>query len=233
MCMIAGVVTPTFGILASDSAMFDTRQSKMSFESMKLFFTSRYIMTFIGTPVYFSKLDRTKLDGDLPSVCLYMEDYLKKIRPEVEKALRSEIADEDENKPNFCMFIMGIAKKLPTIVQFNSELNFKPKYLYSTGKAKFTTIFFGDDNPEKKKLFVETTSFMEQKAHKMRKKLLKSEDHDLSPGLYAEIITRGIYKKADLEQEIGPRTKYAGGAVNLAGMWNTGLVFQLSGLTPA
>lgn len=225
--MIASVVTPQFGILATDSAMFDTAQSKMSFESMKLFFSNRYLITFIGTPVYFAKLDRTKLNQDLPSLCLYMEDYLKKIRPEVEKTLRSEISDEDENKPNFCLFILGIAKKLPTLVQFNSELNFKPKYLYSSDKPKFSTIFFGDDNPEKKRMFVEATAYMEHRTHKQLKKNV-----EMSPGILAETITRGIYKKADLEQEIGPKIKYAGGTVNLAGMWNTGLVFQLSGVIP-
>lgn len=225
--MIASVVTPQFGLLATDSAMFDTKQIKMSFDSMKLFFSKQYLITFIGTPVYFAKLDKTKLDADLPSLCLYMEDYLKKIRPEVEKTLKSEIADNDENKPNFCLFVLGIAKRLPTLVQFNSELNFKPKYLYSSDKPKFSTIFFGDDNPAKKKMFVETTEYMERKTHKQQKKNI-----ELSPGILAETLTRGIYKKADLEQEIGPKIKYAGGTVNIAGMWNTGLVFQLSGLIP-
>lgn len=229
MCMIASVVTQTFGILATDSAMFDTKQSRMSFESMKLFCTNQYLISFIGTPVYFAKLDRSKLNGDLPSICLYLEDYLKKIRPEVEKILKSEIGDSDENKPNFCLFILGIAKKLPTLVQFNSELNFKPKYLFSSsGNAKFSTIFFGDDNPEKKKLFIESTKYMEEKAHKMKKKV-----GELTPGMYAEVLTRGIYKKADLEQAIKPHIKYAGGTVNLAGMWSTGQIFQLSGMSPA
>lgn len=223
--MISACVTPNFGILASDSAMFDTRQSKMSFETMKLFFTTKYLVTFIGTPVYFAKIDRSKLDGDLPTVCLYMEDYLKKMKPEVEKILKSEIADSDENKPNICLFILGIAKKLPTLVQFNSELNFKPKYLYSSDKPKFSTIYFGDDNPEKKKIFIESREFMEHKTHKLAKRGI-----DLTPGVLAEVMTRGIYKKADLEQAIGPRKKYAGGTVNLAGMHNTGLIFQLSGM---
>lgn len=225
--MIASVVTPQFGLLATDSAMFDTAQSKMSFESMKLFCTPKYLITFIGTPVYFSKLDNSKLGQDLPSLCLYMEDYLKKIKPDVEKTLRSAIADEDENKPNFCLFILGIAKKLPTLVQFNSELDFKPKYLYSSDKPKFSTIFFGDDNPAKKKMFVETTEYMEKRTHKQVKKNL-----ELSPGILAETLTRGIYKKSDLEQELGPKIKYAGGAVNIAGMWNTGRIFQVSGMVP-
>lgn len=226
--MIASVVTPSFGILATDSAMYDTQQSKMSYEAMKLFFTNRYLMTFIGTPIYFAKLDKEKLGGDLSSVCLYLEDYLKKMRPEVAKALKSEIADTDENKPNFCLFVLGVAKKLPTLVQFNSELNFKPKYLFSSDKPKFSTIYFGDDNPEKKKLFIESREFMEHRTHKLEKKGV-----ELTPGILAEVLTRGIYKKADLEQEMGQKVKYAGGTVNLAGMWPTGLVFQLSGLTPA
>ncbi len=225
--MISACVTSEFGILATDSAMFDTKQSKMSFESMKLFFSKQYLVTFIGTPVYFAKLDMKKFEMDFPSLCLYMEDYLKKILPEVEKTLKSEIADYDENKPNFCLFVLGIAKRLPTLAQFNSELNFKPKYLYSQDKPKFSTIFFGDDNPAKKKLFVEATEYMERRTHKQVKKGI-----ELRPGILAETMTRGIYKKADMEQEIEPRIKYAGGTVNLAGMWNTGLVFQLSGLIP-
>lgn len=237
--MIASVVTPQFGLLASDSAMYDTKQSRMSFQSMKLFFTKNYLITFIGTPLYFAKIDRTKLEGDMPSVCLYLEDYLKEMRPKVDKAMKSEIADPDENKPNFCLFLLGVTKKLPTLAQFNSYLSFKPKFLFSEDKPKFATIFYGDDNPEKKKLFTETTAYMEKKLHKWTKKFgSKPEGNDftvntdpLTPGVLGEILTRGIYKKADLEQEMGHKLKYAGGVVNVAGMDKAGAIFALSGLT--
>jgi len=225
--MVAATVTKDFGVLASDSAMFDTSNSKMSFIKLKLYYTPLYLVSFIGTPVYFAQMDRSKFGADLPSLVVYMENYLKKIKPEVEKVLRSEIADEDENKPHFCLMILGIHKKLPTLVQFNSFLNFKPKYLY-TDKAqpKFSTIMYGDDNPQKKKMFLEATAYMEEKAKKFK-------DVDFSPGIAGEILTRGIYRKADIEMKLGPQKKYAGGIVNAGCIFKEGNMISLSGVVPA
>lgn len=224
--MIAGVVSKDFGLLASDSAMYDTSTSTMSFQTLKLYNSSRFLLTFIGTPAYFSKLDRTKLDMDLPSLSIYMESYLKDMRPVIEKMMKSEIADKDENQPHFCLLALGLHKKLPTIAQFNSYTDFKPKYLFSDGGPKFSTILFGDD--ARKKVFQDSTTYMEKKWSKWEKKGMV-----FSPGVAAELLTRGIYKSSDFDAELGLKQKFSGGAVSVGGILNTGLLVTLTGLTPA
>lgn len=222
--MIASAVTKDFGLLASDSAQYDTSLGKMSFQSMKLFFTSRYLLSFIGTPAYFAKIDRSKLDADLHTLTIYLKDYLQKMRPEVIKTLESEIADTDENKPNFCLFILGVHKGLPTMTQFNSFKDFEPRYLYNQKEGvKFSTLYYGDDNQEKKELFKQATDFMEKKAATL---------DVVDPGTLGEVLTRGIYKKADLELKLEGK-KYAGGVVNVAGITKNGIIFPLSGLNAA
>ncbi|MFI5206084.1 MAG: hypothetical protein ACHQVK_04020 [Candidatus Paceibacterales bacterium] len=149
---------------------------------------------------------------------------MKGEKSKVEKILKAEIADPDENKGHFCLFVLGVHNKLPTMVQFNSFLNFKPKYLYSNGGIKFSSIFYGDDNPEKKKLFTEAKDYMEKKAHKYEKRGM-----ELTPGLVGEILTRGIYHKADAEMAMGDNKKYAGGVVNAAAIFSSGQMIPLSG----
>lgn len=222
--MIASAVTRDFGLIASDSAQYDTSQGKMSFQSLKLFFTQRYLLTFIGTPAYFAKIDRSKFDKDLHTATIYLKDYLQKMKPEVTKTLTSEIADEDENKPNFCLFLLGVHKGLPTMTQFNSFKNFEPRYLYNQKEGvKFSTIYYGDDNPKKKEIFTQATEFMEKKAADLKA---------TTPGILGEVLTRGIYKKADLEMKLEGK-KYAGGVVNVAGITKGGIIFPLSGLNAA
>lgn len=222
--MISAACTKDFGVLATDSAMFDTKQSRTSFEAIKLYYTPNYLTTFIGTPVYFANMDKTKFTLDFISLTVYLEEYLKGQKDRVEKILKSEIADPDENKPYFCMFVMGVHKKLPTMVQFNSFLGFKPKYLYSSNDVKFSSIIYGDDNPEKKKIFLETKQYMEKKALKFKKRGI-----ELTPGIVGEILTRGIYHKADAEMAIGDMKKYAGGIVNAAVVFPSGQMMPLSG----
>lgn len=222
MCMLGSVVTKDFGLLGTDSAQYDMAQSKMSYQSKKLFFTSKYLFSFIGTAAYFAKLDKSKLDQDMNGISLYLTDYLKEMKPKVEEQLRAEIKDEDENKPNFCLFVLGVHNKKPTLAQFNSFNDFKAKYLFSENGPKFSTIMYGDDNPKKKQIFQESTEYMEKKTHKAIKKGM-----EITPGFLGEIITRGIYKKADLEQELIGK-KYAGGVVNVGGVLNDGSLFTLS-----
>lgn len=219
--MITAVVTNKFGLIASDSTQYDTSKGELSFETPRLFYSRNNLIAFIGTPLYFSRIDKEKLNQNIPGLALYLTNYLKEVKPEVEKIMKSEIADKDEQKPHFCLFVMGLHKGLPTLVQFNSFLKFGPRYLYTAnGEVKFSTILYGDDNPEKKKVFKESTEYMKKKA--------ESIEH--TPGLLGEILTRGIYKKADLEQKIGDKKKYVGGVVSVAGIDNTGRIFSLSGI---
>lgn len=220
--MIAAVVTKDFGVIASDSAHADN--GVLTFDYPKLnFYSGKYLVTYVGAKAYFSKIDMSKFREDLGSLTIYLSDYLQSMKEEVGKMLKELNTDPEYQQPRLCLFVMGIYNKKPTLVQFNSFLNFKPKYLYSDDKPKFSTIFYGDDNPEKKKIFLESTSYMEKKAHKLSKKGIV-----LSPGVLGEILTRGIYKKVDMEMEIKPFRKYAGGVISVASLRADGQSFGLS-----
>lgn len=221
--MIAACVTKDFGVLATDSAMYDTDRAEMSFESQKMIIIGgKKMMTFIGTHLFLSMINKEKLMGPFDAACLYLKNHFKEIEPDVREQMASSIKDEDEQKPHFCLFLMGLHNNRPTLAQFNSFLGFSPKYLWTDGAPKFATILYGDDSkPEKQAMFKESTEYME----------VKAKDHpDMSPGLVAEILTRGIYKKADMEEKIGLKKKYAGGIVNAAYVNRSG-VMNLSGFT--
>lgn len=222
MCMIASGITKDFGVLACDSAAYDFGKLETSFETPKLGIASngQALITYVGSPLYFASMDKEKLKQPFESVCLYLKSYLKQTRPDVEESLKEMTEDEDERKPNLCLFYMGIHKGYPTLAQFNSFLDFSPKYLWSDNGLKFSTILYGDDsNPGKQAIFKDSTKFMETEAKAYEKH---------SPGIVGEILTRGIYKKADLEMNIGLKKKYAGGVVNVA-MLNKDGVQPLSG----
>lgn len=219
MCMISAVVTKEFGVIAADSAQYDLVKGDMQFNVPKLsFINGKYLTTFIGDKIYFSKLDYSKFNNDLASLSLYLEQYLLEMRPNVEQALKELEVKKEDRKPNVCLFVMGVYNNKPTLVQFNSFLDFKPKYLFSENGPKFSTIYYGD-NEKKKQIFSSSTAYMVKKADKWKSKF--------SPGIAAEILTRGIYKKADAEEkEFG--TKYAGGSVATASVLATGECYGLS-----
>lgn len=215
--MISGVVTKDFGLLASDSSIFDTRQGVTSFQSLRLFYVpDNYVLAYQGSPSYFAKIDKSKFYMDVPTLSLYLEDYLKKIKPDIEKA---EMKSEETS--DFCLLVLGLHKKLPTIVQFNNCVNFKPKYLFSDSGFKFSTVIYDDE--KKKKQYSEMVEYMDKKSHKFEKKGI-----DFSPGIAAEVLIRGIYKAVDTEEK-----KISGGCVNVGGVLSTGILITLSGLTPA
>ena len=220
--MIAAGVTKDFGVLASDSASYVSDEGEMSFESPKLVSIGKYLLTFIGTPLYFSRIDRSRFGVKLNELSLYLQDYLKGIRRDVDDLLKQSITDPDENQPNFCLYVLGVHGNYPTLAQFNSFNDFKPKYLWSDNGLKFSSVLYGDDSkPEKQAMFKETTKFMEEEAKRIG---------TVTPGVVGEILTRGIYKKADLEMNIGTKKKYAGGMVNAAVIRNDGTLAPLSGI---
>lgn len=224
MCMLVAAVTKDFGVIATDSAKFDMEKQESIFDSQKLFHTTnnKYLVSFIGTPLYLANIDFSRFAMPLDGLSLYLKDYLKKMKPKVGAILKSEIGDKDEQEPNVCMFVLGMHKKIPTLAQYNVFHEFEPQYLWTKDAGiKFSTIYYGGDTPKKNEVFKESTAYMEKKA---------AHYQSLTPGLVGEILTRGIYKKADLEEkEFG--TKYAGGVVNVAFVRPEGL-FTLSGVQP-
>lgn len=215
VCAIAGVVTKDFGVLASDSA--HEIGEDVSFESPKLFYVgNKNLITYVGYKSYLSNVDFSKLNGDMASTSIYLSNYFRSIKDTVKSTLSDLTGKNIE--PNLCVLLMGVHNGKPTLAQFNSYLDFKPKYLYSDNGPKFSTIFYSEDNPNKKKMFVDMTKFMEEMAEKKK---------DVSPGILAEILTRGIYKKSDLEEELEGK-KYAGGAVSVAYMDSKGEAYPLS-----
>jgi len=219
MCVIGCCVTKDFGVMAADSAQYDSISTKIGFVTPKLsFIRGKYLTTYVGDTSYFSQIDYTKFDNDLASLSIYLQQYLKEMKPNVVRALNELHIKEVDKKANLCLFVMGVYNKKPTLVQFNSFKDFKPSYLFSENGPKFATIYYGDDE-KKNEIFSNTTRYMEKKAKKW--------EGIFSTGIAGEILTRGIYKKADMEAE-AYGTKYAGGAVQVASLLATGESYGLS-----
>jgi hypothetical protein len=220
--MLAGGVTKVFGVLATDSAMYDTQAGKTTFEFPKLFISKRrgYVMSFIGSGLYFNESHPEWFGLPFDELCKKMAEYLFEKRPSVAKEMEETIPDPDENKPHLCVMVMGMHKGYATVAQFNSFLDFQPKYLWTKDEPKFSTIIYGDDSkPEKAAIFKEATEYMELKSLRYK---------EITPGIMGEILTRGIYRKADEEMKIGLKKKYAGGIVNAAVVTPAGS-YSLSG----
>lgn len=217
--MISACVTKDFGVLAADSALYDSTTKHVKFTTPKInLIKGKYLTTFVGDPSYFSNVDHTKFENDLASLSLYLQQYLLEMQPKVIENLKSLKISTEDQKGHLCLFILGTYNHKPTLVQLNSFYGFKPKYHFSDNGPKFVTIYYGDDE-KKNKIFSESTQYMEKKARKWK--------DIFSPGIAAEILTRGIYKKSDLEMETYGK-KYAGGAVVVASLTANGESYGLS-----
>lgn len=210
MCMIAGCVTKNFGVLATDSALYDSSKDRMYFQNMKLYCSDKYVVSYIGASDYFSEFDVSIFNLDYDELSDKLSKYLNEMRPKI------------SGNKNVCVFVLGIKERVPTISQFNSYLDFDPKYLFSSNGPKFSTVYYGDDNKEKKKVFSDSKSFMDKEMKRFKKE-------GMSPGIVGEVLARGIYKKADLEMKTGEKRKYAGGAISTACILFNGSIFPLSG----
>ena len=221
--MIATGITKDFGVMASDSASYVADAGKIAFETPKLsIIGNKYILSFLGTPLYFSRLDVSKFTLPMNALSLYVQEYLRSMKKDVENILDQTVQDTDEKEPNFCLYVLGMHGKRPMLAQFNSFLDFAPRYLWSDNGLKFSSVLYGDDsNKEKQAMFKESHDYMVKSAGKIP---------EVTPGLVGEILTRGIYHKADLEEKIGTKKKYAGGIVNAAGIMKDGKIFSLSGV---
>jgi hypothetical protein len=217
--MVSAVITKDFGVMAADSALYEATTNAMSFVTPKLnFIEGKYLATYIGDSGYFPSLDYSKFKNDLASLSLYLQQYLLETRPKLEKTLKELKVKVEDQKANLCLFVMGVYNRKPTLVQLNSFHNFKPKYLFSENGPKFATIYYGDDE-KKNAVFSSSTVYMEKKAQQWK--------DIFSPGIAGEILTRGIYKKADKEMELYGK-KYAGGPVCVASLLATGESYGLS-----
>jgi len=218
--MIAGALTKNFGVLAADSSMYDTSLGRVTFESPKIARTSgNTVFTFIGTQLYLTNIDLKKLTLPFDSMVMYLKDFLKQEEPKVRDMMKEAIRDKDDQKPHFCMLVLGLYKGLPTVAQFSSFKNFNPLYLQAKEKPiVFTTLYYGK-NDNVKNVFSESTKYMYKKSRRYS---------SFTPGLMGEILTRGIYKKADLEEKLTDKKKYAGGIVNSAYIDKNGIVNSLS-----
>lgn len=217
--MISAVVTKDFGVIAADSAQYEATSGNMTFLTPKLsFINGKYLTTFVGDTAYFPNIDYKQFENDLASLSIYLQQYLSETRPLVQKALKELKVKPVDQKAHLCLFVMGVYNGKPTLVQLNSFHDFKPKYLYSENGPKFASIYYGDDE-KKNQIFEDTKDYMEKKAKKWK--------DIFSPGIAGEILTRGIYKKADKETELFGK-KYAGGPVSVASLWADGRSYGLS-----
>lgn len=206
MCMVAAALTKEYSVIASDSAIYDI-YGKTAFETPKLFLLGKkHLVTYIGYADYLTEVDGTKFEYDLPALSVYLSEYLRRVHNE-----------RTENR-RFCLFLLGTHNSLPVLLQLNSENNFEPIWLESGEEVVFSSIFYGEDD-EKKQSFNESDKVMREFAEKWKERL--------SPGILGEILTRGIYAKALLEENL-TGNKYCGGSVSVACMTKEGKAYPLS-----
>lgn len=206
MCMVTTILTKDYGVIASDSASYD-KDGKMTYESPKLFlFNKKYLVTYIGYADYLLNIDGTKFEYDFPALSVYLSDFLRRVHNE-----------RTENK-RFCLFLLGTHNGLPVLLQLNSFNDFQPIWLEPQEQPVHSSIFYGEDD-DKKKAFEE--------ADQVIGSLLDKWKERLSPGILGEILTRGIYAKADIEEKL-TGNKYCGGSVSVAVMTKEGKAYSLS-----
>jgi hypothetical protein len=221
--MIACGLTKEYGVLAADSSSYEPETKRIGYESPKLsmFPAGRCMATYLGSPLYFSRIDLARFEAPFAAAALYLEGYFREMREDVEGILKETIEDEDERKAHMCCYLLGVHAGRPTLAQINSFQDFKPRFLWADDGVKFATLFYGDESvPGKKDVFRKSSEYM---------KTLASHHGEMTPGLIGEILTRGIYRKADLEEAIGDKRKYAGGVVNVGVVKRTGEIYPLSG----
>ncbi len=216
MCFIGCALTPDYAVMAADSARYEN--DAMSFQTPKLMkLGEKHLVTCIGTAMYLEQIKSLMFLEDIDVVSNYLEDHFQRQRSMVEETLERE-----KIPAHFCLYLLGVKEGKPTLVEFNSFLDFKVKYKTCSVGVEFATLFYGDDdNKEKQMIFQESALFMELTAKKY---------DPITPGLLGEILTRGIYHKADLEEKTGDKRKYAGGVVTVGMIDKSGLITGLSNL---
>jgi hypothetical protein len=220
MCMITACITPEFGVLAADSAFYEPNTRITSYTAPKLFKAGNKLATFVGSPQYMVGIDVSQFSNSLEELAKYLQNHLLTRRPEIEKDLQTLPIKPDDMKARLCLFVLGEKDNKPTLLQLNSFKDFKPEYLVPSTKPEFASIYYGDDEI-KKQIFSASTKYMESRLDNWKGKV--------DPGIIAEILTRGIYKKADLEEkQYG--AKYAGGAVSVAGLLADNQIYGLSNI---
>lgn len=218
MCIATCGLTKDYGVIASDSAEWNPTTKSMTFDKPKLMIVGgKHLMTFIGSTLFLTKIEKDKFNLPFDCLSVYLSEYLREINSSVQETslgLSGEPA-------RLCLFLLGIHGGKPTLAQFNSFLNFKPEFLWCDDGIKFSTIYYGDDS-NKNEIFKKSTEFMEKESNKYKE--------NINHGLVGEILTRGIYHKADLEEQIGDKVKYAGGVVSVARIHSDGQVYAPSNL---
>lgn len=186
--MITIGLTKAYAALASDSARNDA-ESGIVFGSPKItLINNRYILSFLGTPLYFSNLKPQRFTENFNQTVLYLQEYFKEMEPKVKSVMKA--SGEKKAKP-FLMALIGIHNSLPTAVVFSEKLNFEPRYTWTkTETPKFLLPGGGD----KKEKWPEIQG-----------------DFELVPGLMGEVLTKKIYEVSDRQKE-----KTSGGVVTVA-----------------
>lgn len=219
--MNAVAITKEFGVIATDSASWNPIDKSMAYEAPKLFYVGgKHLMTFVGFGLFFDGIDKEVFKRPFDSVCVYLSDFLRDANDKAQSAYSNMVKDDKDKSARICVHLLSAYDGKPMVAQFNSFTNFTPTFTMPDSKIKFSSIFYGDDS-EKNNVFKKSTEFMEEMAMK---------HEQLTPGIVGEILTRGIYHKADLEQKIGDKKKYAGGTVSVGVVFADGTVIPASNL---
>lgn len=214
--MIACGITPEYAVMAADSALY--QNDVMEYQTPKLLkLGGKYLVTFIGATMFLERININIFQAEMNDVVTYLVDHFTRHQPIVEAGLKGT-----DIPANFCFYLLGVKHGTITLIELNSYRNFAPVFTEARNGIKFSSLFYGDDeNKDKQELFQRASEYMERKASK----------HDrMTPGLLGEIVTRGIYHKADMEEKIGEKRKYAGGVVTVGLIDNTGKITGLSNL---
>jgi len=221
--MISGCITKDYGLIASDSALWNPNNKTISFDNPKLMkIGNRHLMTYIGSQLFFTNIDIEKFKMPFDCLVVYLSEYFREINQTVQDTFNGLVTDDKEKPAKICVFILGVHNGAPVLAQINSFLDFKPQFILSGDDIKFSGLYYGEDDIEKNEVFKKSTEYMEE--------LAKKHEGKITPGLAGEILTRGIYHKADLEEQIGDKVKYAGGVVSVATIYSNGQISSPSNL---
>jgi hypothetical protein len=216
--MIAAALTAEFGVLASDSA--HTVETGFSFEVSKLAKVGNYLLSFSGTQLYLSNMNRAKFNGKMDQLSLYVQGFLKEARPNIEELIKEKMSEGITS--GFSLYVMGVHAKRPTLASFRSTSDFKPKYFWAEKEIKMAPVLSADDDIEGSSLA--SSVVMDQTLKSWTEAKVK-----LDPGIVGEVLIRGIQKKSDFVFE-ATKKKSSGGVTSAAVLKADGAIYSLSGM---
>ena len=218
--MIAIGLTKEFGVLASDSAAWSQDQKKMVYEHPKISVVEdRYLLSYVGSNLYFTNFDLTRIVASFNKTALYLEEYLKDMKPRVDHIIEES---KIEKRQDFALVILGVQNSRPLCAVFMEKFDFVPRYNWSVNENRIIFVPDVQVEEEKKKPGPKPKKKEKISARQFVEELAIKNPPD-SPGLMGELLTKGIYRSVN-----GSKEKEIGGVVNAAFVDKIGRIAPLS-----